>query len=268
MRPQYYTTSINDKFLFETLAQYIGFKIQYYKNNFSGTEISKNFSTLLYGMNDITVAHHDVASRHTTLPPIISYRNGLYMTLPSMEVSSTFFIELFQPFLWMGILAIYSIFLLFLSLYIYKHKLKNNQYFESAFHIIGVSSEHIRFATFSLTSCIIIFTFLFYILGEYFTAFLTTRLVTKVQYPFESLEEMSLQSTYKICTSSKTRVRQILSDYKIYNHIMDGSECKILQQHRLAQNGLGILEALCNDPYLTLLMADNIFDRIMRLNIG
>lgn len=230
---------------------------------------SKLFYALSFGKYDITLVFTAFRSFHITTPSMIILYERLFLTLPSKRsVSSIFFMDLFQAKLWIGILAVYTFFLGFFMIYCYMHKLNFNQFVELVFHVFGISSERITFSTFSLSICIIILTLLYYILGEFFTAFLTSKLALKPDLPFHNLEDFSLQSKYKLCTEAYTRSENILSNNIKFNNKINGPECNNLRESLVAYNGSLILKSLCDDPYLTLIMPALPFMKFTNPHVG
>lgn len=234
-------------------------------------QVDKNKS-IKYGDSNINDGYHIYlkysgdGSQYLNLPPILKFYYRVYMASPQMNsVSSTFFIKLFQPDLWGIILVLYITILMFLIFYIHSHRLKINQYIESAFHVIGISSEQINFSTISLSFCVIIYTILFFMLEQYFTTFLTTKLAITDSFPLEKLEDFTLQLKYKICIGPPfKKAHKILSSDKIYEQILNTQECDNIKKSM--NNGTGdlTLKILCDEPHITVLMPDFYFQRIWK----
>lgn len=256
IQPKKYTKA-NREF-YGTLSKYMHFKINYDTKNFKQEVVSQSLRSLLLGKSDIFVHYIQSGSRHINLSPIFDFYYQLYMTIPINDsVSSSYFIELFHSTLWFAILAIYCTIIGFLLMYKYFHKLRVNQYIESIFHVIGVSSEQIKFSTISYRICVIIATILLFLLGNYFGAFLTTQLSIKSEknLPFERIEDLTTQTKYKICIFpiASNAVKSMTTD-KIYNHILNGPECTKIEGFWYNDTYSDTLEWFYNSPHLTLLI--------------
>lgn len=247
----------------------MGYYINYSHPDLNKSTMQNGFSSLLFGKYHISLLYTTTKSYHITLPSIIQFHDRLYMASPEKRsVSSTFFIQLFQPLVWIMILIIYLAIMGFLLFYHHFHKLKINQYIESLFDIIGISTERILFSTFSLCFCILISTTLYYILELYFTTFLTTKLAMNTEFVVEKLEDFSYQSKYKICTPAYTYSQQMLSNDKRYKNILNGNECSMFRNHFTDRNyNLG-LEVLCDNRYLTYILPAFVFENILKPYTG
>lgn len=245
--------SIIDMLVFGLFAQYMKFDIKLF--NISGSNI---INSVIYGEYNMSSFFTSSGSYHTTLPPLYISEYKLYFTILHIHsFSSTFFIELFHPFLWIAILTIYIIFTTFLFIYKRFHKLKINEYLESVFHIIGISFEQIKFSSLSLSCCVVISTFFYYILAENFQAFLTSKLVitSEVKFPFNKIEDLSSQTNFKICTLRYSNIETLLSNEHIYDRILNTPECNPFFESITKQRNMSYFkELLWKNPNLTILM--------------
>lgn len=245
------------KILLEKITQYMNINIKFVEISINETNIENIYMSLLLGEYDFAITYASAGFRHTTLPPLYFTKYRLYMThTKSYSVSSQYFIELFQPKLWIAVLLIYLTLLGFLVIYKYCYSLKFNQFVESVFHIIGLSNEQINFSTISLSICLIIFSMFFYLLEWYFGAFLYSKLSAKfdTNLPFERIEDLAIQMKYKICAQPVTNVEKSLSNDIIYDRILNHPECNKTIKSLFSTDGLSTFKSLCENPDLTLVM--------------
>lgn len=244
----------------------MGFRIVY-NNNLNNIIKSDTFFSLLVEDNDIALFYTTTRSYQETLPSVSNGHERIYMVSNMNDsVSSTYFIELFEPNLWIVILTTYVIILGFLIIYLYLHRLEFNQYFESIFHVIGVSTERIQFSTIALSFCIVISMTLFYILGEYFTAFLTTKLAVRSNLPFEKLDDLLLQSKYKICTIQFTKSKTVLSHDQRFKNLLNDPKCDSLRENFYTHNASLITKSFCNNKYMTMIAPVGVLDVLFQSN--
>lgn len=254
----------------QILSKFMKFNIDLIQKKYSENEKVHMHKSLLLTEYEIAIVFTSSGSRHMVLPPIGLSRYRLYLTVPSIDsVSSTFFIELFHPILWTTIHCTYAIFVAFLFFYKYLHKLKFSQFLESVFHVIGFTTEQIRFSTFTLSFCVLLSSILFYLLGEHFTAFLTSKLaiISEQNLPFEKLEDLSTQSKYKLCTLPDSNVEKSLYDQHIYLHILNHDECKCLIEQSYNHNELYFTELFCRNPnitFMTMTVIGNYLEKLSR----
>lgn len=257
--------NINHLEMFEILSTYMQFKSVFiYK-----ITTPNKLKSIIFGEYDIFVYYIPSGSHHINLAPIFNYYHLLYVTIPlHYTVSPIYFIELFNGNLWIGIFVIYSVLLTFLTIYKYIYKLKVNQYFESIFHAIGVSSEQIIFSTIAYSICIIISSLLFFVLSEYFGTFLTTKLSIKSEnkLPFERLEDLATQTKYKICLfpGDSFAEKSISNDIK-YKHIFNAEECRKIDGLSFIRTLIPTIKWFCNNPNLVLL-APNSLENFLKMS--
>lgn len=174
---------------------------------------------------DLIIKRSQAGASYDTLSPFFrSYDRLFFASASKKTVSSTYFISVFNPDFWFCILSIYFLLLAFIVVYKRLYKLTWNQFYSAILHVIGISTEDsIQCRTFSLNLCTIIYLILFYILGECFSAFLTTELSisTEPKPQFQFIEEFSYQSKYKICTTPYSYNYYELKKQNKYNHILN-----------------------------------------------
>lgn len=247
------------------LSEFLGFKNDYYSGLVKTVLKSGNYYSTLVKENDVALLLTTTRSYRSTLPPMVYVYEKMYMVLPNKtSVSSTFFIDLFLPSLWSTIFGVYSILIVFLIIYNRYYKHNFNQYCESVFNIIGISSEQFNFQPFSLSVTIMIYTILFYIIGEFFTAFLTTKLAMSSDFPIENLNDLLLQHNYKLCTLPYTQSRYILSSDNRFEDLLDGHECEQLRHSILSRNSLQLLKNVCDNPYLVIMAPAVTFETVIK----
>lgn len=232
-------------------------------NRFNIDLASHLFFSRVLAKVDVIVANSILGPSYSTLPPLTLAIRRVYFSPPTrLTLSSTYFIKVFNKYFWFSIFLVYSALLIFLFIYKYLKKLSFNQINEAILHIVGVSSETISYSTISFSFSVVTFLFLFYILSECFSTFLTSKLsiVNDPNLPFETLEDLSKQSTYKICSAPHFHVHSALQESKIYDHILDPKECEIVHE-RLASTDADI-SPICSNTHLTIIIQENQWNQI------
>lgn len=230
-------------------------------------DLRQLFYLRAFGKTDIIILHSVQGPSYATLPPMQYHVHKLYFAQSKCKsVSSTYFISVFHTLFWISILTVYFLLIVFLIIYKRLHNLSFNQFCEITLHVTGISSEIISYSTFSFHLCSIIFLFLFYILSESFSAFLTTELAvaTEPKPPFEHLEDLASQSKYKICVKPYSNIYSTMYEQKKYQHILNDIDCDNFFESIDLTTEKKLLDQLCQNPHLTIILEENEFNTGLR----
>lgn len=241
------------------------------KEDFSLTstkyELQQIYYARILGKTNLVVIHSVEGPSYATLPPFRKHYNHLYFAYSSRKiVSSVYFIKVLHPLFWLCILFAYFCLLGFILLYKCLYKLTFNQFCEATLNAIGVSSENLSYSTISLNFCVVIFLFLFILLGECFSAFLTTELsiTAEPKLPFNHLEDLSKQSNYKICVKRYSHIYSVLFSQIKYDNILNTKECDEYLKTLDKNLEMPVLMTLCNNKHLTVFFEESHFHAGLR----
>lgn len=244
------------------------FNIHYkYSRASTKYELQQIYYARVLAKTSIVLIHCVDGPSYATLPPFRKHVNHLYFAYSTKKiVSSTYFITVLHPLFWLSILLAYSGLFGFLFIYKRLHKLTFNQFLEITLHAIGVSSENSTFSTISLKFLIVIFLFLFFILGECFSAFLTTELAiaTESKLPFNHLENLQKQLYYKICTKQFSHIYTELYTEMKYDHILNTKDCDEFYESLATNLQMPVMITLCNNKHLTVFFEESDFNAVLR----
>lgn len=91
-----------------------------------------------------------------------------------------------------------------------------------------------------------------------FSAFLTVEISnSKLTLPFESLEEMRMQSKYSICAGPSSYVHTILKDLH-YNNILNTGNCKLYNNNWENPGVLSAIGELCTEKDISIFISGRV----------
>lgn len=173
----------------------------------------------------------------------------VYFKTPNLIVSSTYFLNIFDKYIWMTLLVLVLIMFIIL---VFNNYLSRNSIFtliETIFFVFGLTAIHSNRSVYKLSLNIvcIMFSILSIIVGTSVSAFLCAKLsYFNDKLPFNNLHEIMNQNTFLLCVNKKEIGLLLLKHMYDNKNVMNPSTCQI----KWNQKPSSISNTICANPHL------------------